>query len=141
MIHQDLTSKILETCFEVSNELGCGFLESVYQKALLIALRQKTMKAESQVRLEVKFRGIAVGEFFADILVENKVLLELKAVSALSKEHFAQIINYMKATDIEVGLIINFGNSKLEYRRFDNKFLQAKSLNPISLTDKLLSAD
>lgn len=141
MNHQDLTSKILEGCFEVSNELGVGFLESVYEKALLVALRQKGLKAESQVALEVRFRGAIVGQFYADILVENKILIELKAVNGLAKEHFAQIINYLKATKIEVGLIINFGNSKLEYRRFDNKFLEFEPNNRSSLTNKLLNTD
>jgi GxxExxY protein len=81
--------------------------------------------------LAVKFRGILVGEFYVDILVEKKILLELKAASALSKEHQAQIINYLKATGIEVGMLINFGNPKLEYRRFENKFLKNESIRDI----------
>ena len=141
MLHQELTGKILEACFEVSNELGSGFLESVYEKALLIALRQKGLNAQSQMPLEVKFRGVVIGEFYADILVDSKVLLELKAVSAFGKEHFAQIINYLKATKIEVGLIINFGTSKLEYRRFDNRFLQTEQIDRLSLADKLFFKD
>ena len=139
MIHQELTGKILEACFEVSNELGAGFLESVYEKALLVALRQKGLNVESQVKLLVMFRGIVVGDYFADILVENKILLELKAVNALTKEHFAQILNYLKATNLEVGLIINFGNSRLEYRRFDNKFMRSTTTSNISLVDKLFA--
>lgn len=124
MLYEDITKKILEACFEVSNELGTGYLESVYEKALLIALRQKGLKAENQISLQVKFRGEVVGEFFVDILVENKILIELKVVNALTKEFYAQTINYLKATDIEVGLLINFGNAKLEYRRFNNKFIE-----------------
>ena len=139
MIQQELTGKILEACFEVSNELGAGFLESVYEKALLVALRQKDLNVESQVKLQVMFRGIVVGDYFADILVENKILIELKAVNALTKEHFAQILNYLKATNLEVGLIINFGNSKLEYRRFDNKFMRSTTTSNISLVDKLFT--
>ncbi|HEX8566991.1 MAG TPA: GxxExxY protein [Pyrinomonadaceae bacterium] len=139
MIHQELTGKILEACFEVSNELGAGFLESVYEKALLVALRQKNLNVESQVKLQVMFRGIVVGDYFADILVENKILLELKAVNALTKEHFAQNLNYLKATNLEVGLIINFGNSKLEYRRFDNKLMRSTTASNISLVDKLFA--
>jgi GxxExxY protein len=131
MLHEEISHKILQACFEVSNELGIGFLESVYEKALLIALRQKGLNADSQISLAVKFRGIVVGEFYVDILVEKKILLELKAASALSKEHQAQIINYLKATGIEVGMLINFGNPKLEYRRFENKFLDAKSVQDI----------
>src|SRR3990170_4441411 len=79
MLHEALTAKVLEACFEVSNELGAGFLESVYEKALLIALKDKGLNAKSQFPLNVKFRGIVVGEYFADIFVENTVILELKA--------------------------------------------------------------
>ena len=117
MIYEELTGKILEACFEVIKELGSGFLESVYEKALLVALRQKGLIAVSQIKLQVKFRGVIVGDFYADILVEDKVLLELKAVRQILPEHKAQTINYLKATGIEVGLLINFGNSKLEYFR------------------------
>jgi len=122
MIHEDLTEKILKACFEVSNELGCGFLESVYLKALMIVLSEAGLKAESQSPLNVKFRGQSVGDFFADIIVEDTILLELKAVKALAPEHLAQVMNYLKATGIEVGFLINFGTSKLEYRRFGNRF-------------------
>jgi GxxExxY protein len=128
MLYEDLTKKILEACFEVSKELGIGFIESVYEKALLVALEQKGLKVENQVPLKVRFRGVVVGEFYADLLVEKKVLVELKAVSSFAGEHFAQILNYLKATDIEVGLIVNFGNPKLEYRRFNNRFLADKPL-------------
>jgi len=122
MLFEELTEQILCACFEVSNELGCGFLESVYQKALLIVLRDKGLKAESQFPLKVVFRGQVVGEFFPDVVVEDKVLLELKAVKVLAPEHLAQIINYLKATGIDVGFLVNFGNPKLEYRRFNNRF-------------------
>lgn len=122
MLYEDLTKKILEACFEVSNELGIGYLESVYEKSFLIALRQKGLKAENQIPLQVKFRGEAVGEFFVDVLVEKKVLIELKVAGGLSKENFAQTINYLKATGIEIGLLVNFGTPKIEYRRFTNKF-------------------
>jgi len=117
--HEDLTSQILSASFEVINELGPGFLEAVYQNALLIALHQKGLKAAAQVPLCVTFRGEIVGHYFADILVEDKVIVELKAVSALSPGHQAQVINYLKATGIQVGLLINFGRSKLEYKRLE----------------------
>ncbi len=103
MLPEELTRKILEACFEVSNELGAGFLESVYERALLIALHDKDIQVQSQVSLSVKFRGQVVGEYFADILVENIIILELKAVKDLASEHQAQVINYLKATGIEVG--------------------------------------
>jgi len=118
MLHGDLTEQILAACFDVSNELGAGFLESVYEKALLIALGDKELAALAQVPLKVMFRGQSVGEFIADMVVENKVLLELKAAKALTPEHQAQTINYLKATGIEIGLLINFGNPKLEFKRF-----------------------
>ncbi len=134
MLHEDLTGKILQSCFEVSKELGSGFLESVYEKALLVALKQKGLRAAAQVPLLVNFRGVIVGEFYADILVEGKVLLELKAVSGLANEHYAQLLNYLKATALEVGLLVNFGNPKLEYRRFDNRSL--KKINVQDLLSK-----
>src|ERR1044071_1015408 len=110
MLHEELTAKALEACFEVAKELGAGFLESVYEKALLIALQQKGLEAKAQFPLTVKFRGYAVGEFYADILLEGKVIIELKAVRALNTDHQAQLINYLNATGIEVGLLVNFGN-------------------------------
>ncbi len=123
MLYEEITGKILEGSFEVSKELGAGFLESVYEKALLVAPREKGMIVKRQFPLNVKFRGIIVGEFFADLLVDDRILVQLKAVSRFSPEHFAQIINYLKATGIPVGLIINFGNPQLQYRRFNNKFI------------------
>lgn len=117
MLHYDLTDKILEACFEVIKELGSGFLESVYEKALIVALKQKGLKVVSQVPLQVKFRGVIVGEFYADLLIEDIVIVELKAITRVLPEHKAQTINYLKATGIEVGLLVNFGNPKLEYYR------------------------
>ena len=121
LLYEEITNKILAACFEVSTELGAGFLESVYQNALMIALQEKGLTLEREHPLAVSFRGQNVGQFFADILVEDKIILELKAVSALTDAHKAQVINYLKATGIEAGLLINFGNPKLEYRRFDNR--------------------
>ncbi len=129
MLYEDLTGKILQACFEVSNELGIGFIESVYEKALLVALKQKGLKAESQVPINVKFRQVIIGEFYADILVEDKILLELKAVNSLVNDHKVQIINYLKASGLEVGFLVNFGNPKLEYRRFNNQFLEQDKIN------------
>ncbi len=120
--HEELTREILGACFEVINELGAGFVESVYENALLIALREKGLHAEKQRALMVEFRGQVVGEFFADVLVEDKVIVELKAVKALLPEHQAQIINYLKATEKDVGLLVNFGSSKLEYKRMYNSW-------------------
>ena len=122
MIYEELTEKILKACFEVSNELGNGFLESVYEKALVIVLTAMGLKVQTQIPLKVLFRGQTVGEFFPDIIVDDIVIIELKAVKTLAPEHLAQVMNYLKATGIEVGLLINFGSTKLEYRRFGNKF-------------------
>jgi len=116
-LYEELTKTILGACFEVSNELGAGFLESVYQNALLIVLQQKGLKVQSQFPLNVKFRGQAVGQFYADLLVEDQVIVELKAVTALTPVHQAQVINYLKGTGVEVGLLVNFGRPKIEYRR------------------------
>jgi GxxExxY protein len=93
MRYEEETGKILEACFEVSKELGAGFLESVYEKALLISLAQKGLHVESQVRLKVYFKGGVWGKFSADILVENKVIVEVKAIESLLKKHYAQAIN------------------------------------------------
>lgn len=116
--HEEITKTIIGCAFEVINELGAGFLESVYEKALLLALRQEGLSATAQHPVKVMFRNECVGDFFADIFVEGKVIVELKAVKAIASEHQAQIINYLNATDIEVGLLINFGAPKLEYKRF-----------------------
>jgi GxxExxY protein len=121
MLHEELTGKILAASFDVMNELGAGFLESVYEKALAIALCERGLSIKVQHPIQVCFRGKSVGEFWADILVEEKALLELKAVKALLPEHQAQTINYLKATGIPVGLLINFGNPKLEYRRLSRE--------------------
>ena len=115
---EELTEKVIGVCFEVSNELGSGFLESVYQKALCIALTQKGCIVEERVPLKVTFRGQAVGDFYADLIVNGQLILELKAAKAISPDHEAQLINYLKATGMKVGLLINFGRTKLEWKRF-----------------------
>ena len=116
--YEAITRSVIGCAFEVINELGAGFLESVYEMAMLLALRQKGLSAVAQHPSKVMFRGECVGDFYADIFVEEKVIVELKAVKAIAPEHQAQIINYLNATGIEVGLLINFGNPRLEYKRF-----------------------
>src|SRR5208282_2321291 len=120
--HQELTRKIIGVFYEVYNELGHGFLESVYEAAMLIALREAGLKAEAQVPIAVYFRGNRVGDFRADLMVENAILLELKAARALDSSHEAQLLNYLRATEIEVGLLLNFG-TKPEFKRlaYDNE--------------------
>ncbi|MBN2862950.1 MAG: GxxExxY protein [Bacteroidales bacterium] len=121
MINEQLTEAILAACFEVSNELGPGFLESVYEKALLIALQEKNIEAVNQVPIKVYFRGHDIGLFYADILVEDQVIVELKSCQKIAGEHIAQTIHYLKATGKEVALLVNFGQRKVEYRRLNNK--------------------
>lgn len=112
-----ITENIIGCAFEVINELGAGFLESVYEKALAIALSDKGFNVQRQYPVQVSFRNRVVGDYFADLLVEGKVVVELKAVKALTPEHQAQVINYLKATGLEVALLVNFGNPKLEFKR------------------------
>ncbi len=121
MYLEELTKQVLGACFEVSNELGIGFLESVYQKALVLALENKNISVQSEVPIKVYFRDNCVGEFYADLLVANELIIELKAVKGLAVEHHAQVLNYLRATGYPVGLLVNFGTKKLEYRRFNNR--------------------
>ena len=120
--HKTLTGQILDASFEVSNELGVGFVESVYEQSLLIALKGKGLNAERQVPIKVFFRGELVGTFQADMVVEGEVILELKAAKTLLPEHHAQVLNYLKATGKPVAMLLNFGQPRLEWRRFDNRF-------------------
>ena len=122
MIHRRLTRQIIKAFYEVYNELGTGFLESVYEKALYIVLRKGGLRVERQYPISVYFRGTVVGEYRVDLIVEEKVLIELKAVSSVLPEHEAQVLNYLKATKINLGLLMNFGN-KPEFKRliFDTK--------------------
>jgi GxxExxY protein len=115
--HSELTGRVLKAAFEVANELGFGYLESVYQRALMMVLQDYGLKATEQVPMAVMFRGTQVGQFYADIVIEGKVILELKALPDLSGEHEAQLINYLQASGIEVGLLLNFGTPRLQYRR------------------------
>jgi GxxExxY protein len=117
LIYEDITQKILSICFEVSNELGAGFLESIYKKSMLIALHQHGLKTQSEAPIKVWFRGSMVGLFYVDITVEDLVVVEVKAFKALLPEHDAQLLNYLKASNFKVGLIVNFGKSKIEWRR------------------------
>ncbi len=131
MKHEELTADILKCCFEVSNELGAGFLESVYEKALIVALSQKGLKVSSQMPLKVSFRNVIVGDFFADLIVNDKVIVEIKSVSKLSPDHKAQIINYLNATGFEVGLLVNFGRSRIEYFRMRPSDHPEYPVNPV----------
>ncbi|MBW1911533.1 MAG: GxxExxY protein [Deltaproteobacteria bacterium] len=113
----DITYKINGAVFEVIRILGAGFLEKVYEAALLIELRKRGLQAESQVPIQIQYKGQIVGDYIADIVVENQVILELKAVEQLQKIHEAQLINYLKATGMNVGILINFTHPKAEIKR------------------------
>jgi len=115
-LHQELTSNIISCFYKVYNTLGFGFLEKVYENALLFELSKSGLFVERQKPIKVYYEDKLVGEYFADLIVEDKVIIELKAVDALIEEHELQLINYLKATEIEVGLLLNFGK-KPEIRR------------------------
>jgi len=114
--HKELTYKIIGVYFDVYNELGHGFLESVYQRSLGLALESAGLTVRNYVKIPVWFRGQRVGMFEGDMLVEDLVLLELKSARCLDRSHYSQILNYLRATDIEVGILLNFG-LKPEYKR------------------------
>jgi GxxExxY protein len=116
MKHKELTAKIIDCAYKVHRELGFGFLESIYQNALVIELTKAGLQSEREKRIQVYYGGKVVGDFIADILVEGKVILELKSVSQVHPAHEAQLINYLKATGMNVGLLINFGE-KVEIKR------------------------
>jgi len=111
MKHQDLTSRIIECAYKVHNTLGFGFLEAVYQNALVIELPKAGLHAEKEKKIQVYYDNQLVGDYVADIIVEDKVILELKSVKDLHPAHEAQLVNYLKATGIEVSLLINFSES------------------------------
>ena len=114
----ELTYKINGAIYEVNRILGYGFLEKVYENALLLEFIKRNLSAEAQVPIDVKYKGEIVGEYMADIIVENKVILEIKAVKALTSNHEAQILNYLKATGFTIGLLVNFTHPKTEIKRF-----------------------
>jgi len=113
----DITYAINGAVFEVNRVLGAGFLEKVYENALLIELKRQGLKAENQVPIRVLYKENAVGEYLADIVVEKKVIVELKTVEKLDKVHEAQLLNYLKATGMQVGLLVNFKHPKAEIKR------------------------
>ena len=121
LLHEELTDAIIKTFYEVYNELGYGFLEKVYQNSLYLELKNKGFKVEAQKKISVYYKGIEVGEYYADLLVEDLIILELKAAECIVKDFENQILNYLRGTDCEVGLLLNFGK-KPEFKRkiFEN---------------------
>ena len=115
-----LTERIIGCAYTVSNTLGSGFLEKVYENALVVEVRKAGLRVEQQWPIEVRYDGAVVGEYVADLLVDNQVLVELKAVKALDDIHSAQCLNYLRATELPLCLLLNFGRPKVEIRRFRN---------------------
>jgi GxxExxY protein len=109
--HKELSEKIITSAYNVHKELGYGFLEKVYKNALLVELGEAGVKCTAEFPMKVKYHNIVVGDYFADIITDEKIIIEIKAVSKLESVHEVQLVNYLKATGIEVGLLINFGQS------------------------------
>jgi len=117
MKHAGITDQIIKAAFRVHNELGFGFLERVYQNAMVVELRKTGLQVDKEVATDVYYQDELVGQYYADLIVEQSVILELKSVAALTKIHEVQLVNYLKATGLEVGLLINFGHSVLIKRK------------------------
>jgi GxxExxY protein len=120
LLYEELTSVIIGKSYEVMNELGAGFLESVYHKSLFLALQQEGLCVQFEHPLSVLFRGHNVGNFKIDLVIEKKVIVEVKAVDNIIGEHKAQVINYLSASELFVGLIINFGKQKVQTSRLEH---------------------
>ena len=133
LIHSEITSRIIKSFYQVYNTLGYGFLEKVYENALILELREKGLKVEQQKQINVYYHENLVGEYFADLIVEDCVIIELKARESIVEANITQLVNYLKATEIEVGLLLNFGQ-KPDYKRkvFSNQRKNLKDfiINP-----------
>lgn len=116
LLYSEITGEIIKAFYKVYNTLGYGFLEKVYENALAFELEANNLRVETQLPIKVYYNSREVGEYFADIIVEGKVIVEIKTAVAIDKAHESQLLNYLKATEIEVGLILNFGQ-KAEYKR------------------------
>ncbi len=115
------TEKIIGAAYKVSNTLGCGFVERVYENSLALELSRLKYRISQQERLCVYYDGLLVGEFFADLIVNHLILLEIKSVAAISKNHEAQCLNYLKASKLKLGLVINFGSPAVQIKRLINR--------------------
>jgi GxxExxY protein len=121
--YSDLTGEIISAFYEVYNTLGYGFLEKVYERAMLLELPKYGLRCESQKNIKVYYDGQVIGDYFADILVEGCVILELKSVQKIAPEHEVQLVNYLRATNVEVGLLLNFGpRPQFKRKVFSNDF-------------------
>jgi GxxExxY protein len=117
LLHEETTQKIIGAAFEVHDQLGYGFLERVYQRALQVELLRRGAIAEIEKRIQVRYKGIVVGDYDADVLVDGCVVVEIKVAPQYDKRDEAQLLNELKATSLKVGMLLNFGRTKLEYKR------------------------
>ena len=117
LLHEDITKKIIGAAFEVHHQLGYGFLERVYQRALQIELLRRGASAEVEKRIQVHYKGIVVGDYDADLIVDGRVVVEIKVAPQFDKRDEAQLLNELRATGIKVGMLVNFGRNKVEYKR------------------------
>ena len=133
MTDDELTEIIIGCAYKVHNTLGSGFLEKVYRKSLAIEVERKGLRVEQEASIQVFYEGQIVGEYFADLLIENRIIAELKAVQNLLREHEVQLVNYLTATGFESGLLINFAASVLVKRKY--RTYKSKQINPVHLVN------
>lgn len=133
MLYGEITEKIIKAFYTVYNTLGYGFLEKVYENAMVIELQKTGLKADQQRSIKVYYDSQEIGDYFADLVVDDKVIVELKSASSLCEEHEAQLVNYLRATEIEVGLLLNFGKEP-EFKRkiFENKLKKRDPFQSVS---------
>lgn len=131
MKHEQITARVIHAFYTVYNTLGYGFLEKVYENALAIELRKNGLSVCQQMAIEVRYNGAVVGEYFADLVVEGLVIIEIKAARTLAAEHEAQLLNYLEATDYEVGLLLNFGpDPEVRRKVYDNVLKKPAAQQP-----------
>lgn len=130
-LHSEITAEILNAFYDVYNELGYGFLERVYKNAMYKELRQRGFDCSTERSIPVYYKGELVGDYFADLIIENKIIIELKAVKHILPEHEAQLTNYLRATDAEVGLLLNFGPTTQKRRIVFTNDRKKTHINPL----------
>ena len=136
MLHQEVTGSVIKSFYNVYNELGYGFLEKIYEKAMIIELQKRGLKCVAQYPIQVTYKGLSIGDYFADIFVADSIIVELKAAEFISLGHESQLINYLKATDIEIGLLLNFGRKP----KFKRKIYSNNNKNPCKSKKSVQSA-
>ncbi|MHC4872713.1 MAG: GxxExxY protein [Planctomycetota bacterium] len=119
-----LTESIIKCAFEVSNKLGVGFLEKVYENAMVVELQKRKISVQQQHPIKIFYDEVSIGEYFADLFIENEIIVELKVAKAIDNTHQAQLLNYLKATNLQLGLLLNFSKQKVEIKRMSNNYLR-----------------